>query len=90
MIEYVPPAESVIVPDITSSLKPPVSEKIATGSGAALIVEIEYEPFGVFCVDPPGPVGDESLPHATRKTAAAAAHNVSSARPRRDDAFLAS
>jgi hypothetical protein len=71
-------------------LKPPVSEKIAAGGGEALIVEIAYEPVGVFCVDPPGPVGDESLPHATRKAAATAAHSVSSARPRRDDAFLAS
>jgi hypothetical protein len=69
-------------------LKPPVSEKIAAGGGEALIVEIAYEPLGVFCVDPPGPVG-ESLPHATRTAAAAAAHSVSSALPRRDDAFLA-
>jgi hypothetical protein len=88
-IEYVPDVVSVIVPDITSSLNPPVSEKMAAGNGAELTVEIEYDPSGVFCVVPPGPVGDESLPHPASKTDAATAHSATSVRPGPNDAFLA-
>jgi len=89
-MEYVPPAFSVIVPDITSSLNPPVSEKIAAGGGAELIVEMAYDPFGDLFDGPPGPVGPESLPHAARNVDVTAAQSASSARPRPDDAFLAS
>jgi hypothetical protein len=72
-------------------LKPPVSEKIAAGSPPLLIVEMEYDPSGVFCVVPPGPVvPDESLPQAARRTDAAIAHSPISPRPRPSDAFLAS